>query len=344
MVFVKKIANSRRCLRATERKIKFDDSDYISKQYNYHYQTEVCKYLMLLLINGNEFSGATLFYIHLLVEKLIPILGSDSIYKEELESCASVNNSIILDFQFLEFSFVLLTVLRALSELAEMFVLVLVTSLMCYLISRMRKSSHMNIRRYICVVCLIGVAIVVSSYYTFLMVLGKLVYLLVFTYNYILFLIYVRRFKQCLLQAAIERLVQHRSNRIEMKQYKYFCYSINCICISVLFIMVGAYLGVIARYMITFIFFGDCIFPSIFMPQLINLEPLSNAEIMKIFTIFYYIDDASSLSGCIGLFIGGFPLFFITIGIWMRSVARKIRRESPIQHRYQNASKNDHQC
>ena len=289
---------------------------------------------MLLFINCMEFSGAALSYIHLLTEKLIITFDSDNINKEEFEMCASVNNSIILNFQFLGSSYVLLTVVRTLTELADMLVIVVLTSLMRYLISRMKKSCHMNIRRYICIKCLIGVAMLIASYYTFLTPLGKLAYLVVITNNYVLFLNYVKKFKQSLLQSAMERLVQHKSNRIEMKQYRYFSYSINCICIGFSFLMVGAYLGITARNMISFIFFGECVFPTAFLPQLISLDSLNETQITKIFTILHDMNTLSRLSIGIGVFITAFPLFFITICIWKLSAVRMMKRESPTQHRY----------
>ena len=73
---------------------KFDNTDYISQQYNYHFKTEVCKQLMLVIISSMEISGGVLAYIHLILEKCI---NSDNIYKEELMRCASLNNSIILN-------------------------------------------------------------------------------------------------------------------------------------------------------------------------------------------------------------------------------------------------------
>ena len=338
VILLIRMFNSRRYIKATERKIQFDNTDYISQQYNYHFKTEVCKQLMLVIISSMEISGGVLAYIHLILEKCI---NSDNIYKEELMRCASLNNSIILNFQFVESSYVLLTTARALRDLAEVLVLVLITSLMSYLLSRMKKSSHINFRRYICIICIIGIAIIITSYYTFLLALGKLAYLVVITYNCILFLIYVKRFKQSLLQAAIERLVQYGSNRIEMRQYTYFSYTMNLICIGILLILVATYLGIIARTMISFIFFGDCVFPTIFYPQLINLKSLNNEEISKIFTIFRDIDYLSSGVAYIGLFIGCFPLIFVTIAIWVRSIARITRRECQIQHRYQVISRRD---
>ena len=338
VIFIIKIAKARRYKKAAERRIIYDNADYVSEQYNYHYQTEICKYSILLVISLAEISAAVISYIHSILEKYILTINTSSIYKDQLERCAIVNNSIILDFQYVESSFVPLAVLRAIDEFVKMSVPVLVTSLMSYLISRMKKSYHINIRRYICVIYLIGIFDIITSYYTFLMPVGKLAYLVAFTYNYILFLTYVKKFKQSLLQAAMERLVQHGENMIEMKQYKYFCYSINCFCVGLSFMIIGAIFGISARNMISFIFFGRCMFPTAFMPELISLDSLNKMGVSRIFSILYDINEVSSVLACIGSFFASFPLVFITICIWMRSAARIIRRQSRIQYRYQGFS------
>ena len=338
VIFIIKIAKARRYKKATERRIIYDKTDYISEQYNYHYQTEICKYSMLLVISLAEISAAVIAYIHLPLEDYITTMDTSNIYRYQLKRCAIVNSSIILNFQYVQSSFVPLAVLRAIGKFVEMLVPVLVTCLMSYLISRMKKSYHINIRRYICVICMIGIFDIITSYYTFLMPLGKLAYLVTFIYNYILFLIYVKKFKQSLLQAAMERLVQYGDNRIEMKQYKYFCYSINCICVSFSFAIIGTILTIIAQNMIFFIFFGKCVFPTAFMPELINSESRRNMGVSKIFSIFYDIYEVSCVLAFIGLLISSIPLVFITIGIWMRSAARIIRQQSRLQYRYQGFS------
>ena len=93
--------------------------------------------------------------MHLLLERLIPMFDSDNVYTEALDECASVNNFLILNFQFVESSYVSLAVLRALTEFAKMVFLVILISLMGYLVSRMKRSRHINIRKYICVIFLI---------------------------------------------------------------------------------------------------------------------------------------------------------------------------------------------
>ena len=52
--------------------------------------------------------------------------------------------------------------------------------------------------------------------------LSDTIYLIILTYFHILFVSHVKKFKQALLQAAIERLVKHGSNDIEIKQFKKF--------------------------------------------------------------------------------------------------------------------------
>ena len=338
VVFVKRIYLSRNYKRAVERNLRADPSDYISEQYNYHYQTEIRKYALLLLINFAEITVTILSYLHFVLEEYDPFLNRDSIYRRDLESCTSVNNSVIIDFQLRESSVPLLTLIRALRDVTEIVVPGLVTYLMSYLIGRMKKSRYMNIRRYILIIFPISMAIVITSYHTFLIALSKAIYLLAIAYYYIMLIIYVKRFKQALLQLAIERLAQFGSNGIEMKQYRYFSYTINCICIGLYFIIAATYLGIIARIMVSFIFFGRCVFPTSFIPQLIDLESLNSEQVIKLFLIFYYSNELSSVCACIGAFLFILPIVFITIGIWIRSAYRMVRRNPSVQSKYTNVS------
>ena len=340
VVSVKRVILSKRCKKATERNLKIDPTDYISEQYNYHYQTEICKYVLLILTNIAETSISSISCILCFLEYHYSI-NKDNIYREELESCTSINNSIIIEFQLIESSVPLLTVIRALRDVTELFGLGLLIYLMSYLMRRMRYTGHTNVRRYICTVSIISLVIVLTSFSTFLLPLCKSIFLLAITYTCVMFLIYANRFKKTLLHRAIERLVQHGSNRREMLQYKYFSYTINFIIIGICLIGLAIYLGVIARIMISFIFFGKCVLPTSFMPQLIDLETLSNEQVMKIFTVFSDMDTISSVLACIGFILLIFPLVSITIIIWIQLVYRMFRGNSSVQIRYRNASNFD---
>ena len=336
VVLVKRTYLYRKYKRAVERKLRYDPSDYISEQFNYHYQTEICKYVLFFVMNFVEGSIVVLSYAHTLLEHH-PFTNA-SIYREAIVSCTGVNNSIIIDFQLLECSIPLLVILRSVRDVGELYLVVLINCLMSYLMGRMKKSGHINTRRYVSIIFIISVGIVLSSYHTLLIPLSKSIYLLVATYNYILFLIYVKRFKQALLQAARERLIQHGSNDREMKQYRYFSYTINCICIGGCFLIIATYLGIIARIMISFIFFGKCVFPTSFIPQLIDLDTLNNEEVTKIFAIFNDMNNLSIVIVYPGSFIFFFPVVSITIGIWIRSAYKMIRGKYSVQFRYKNAS------
>ena len=148
----------------------------------------------------------------------------------------------------------------------------------------------------------------------------------------IMFLIYVKRFKQALLQIAIERLAQYRSNGREMKQYRYFSYTTNYICTGLSFILTALYIGIISRFMITLIFFNKCNFPLNLLPQF-----SFGRGSTKVFMAFYYLNFVSTLLAYTGGFLVTSPLIFITISIWIISAYKKIRGKSSAQFRYKFA-------
>ena len=195
LVFVKKIYLSINYKRAAERILKYDSSDYISEQYYYHYQTEISKYLLMVLITMTEMLVAILTYLHYVLENNETIINIHSLYRDELESCGHVNNSVIITYQLKESSIPLLTSIRALSDVADIFVPGLVTCLMSYLIGRMKKSNHINIKRFFSILSVVSFVIVLTSTYTYLIILSKSIYILVMTCNCILFLFYTKRFK-----------------------------------------------------------------------------------------------------------------------------------------------------
>ena len=338
LFFVKRIYFSLKYKRAVERQLKYDNSDYINEQYKYHFETEVSKYVLLLSISLTEVSLVALSYIHYVIESYDPNISIDSIYGQELRSCTDINNSVIIYFQFKESTIPLLTTLRAFRNVVDILLPGLVVCLMSYLLGRMKKSSYMNIRRYICVIFLISEAILLTSYYTFLIPISKSIYILVITYNYILFLLYKRRFKQALLHTAIELLVQHRSNGREMKQYRFFSYTINCISFGLCLSLAAIYLGAISRILIFLIFFGKCAFPTSFMPPLIELETLNSEDVMKIFTVLSDTNELSSVLACVGGSFISFPLILFTLARWICCVYNCFRKKPPVQFRFKIAS------
>ena len=167
IVFNRKIYLARRYKRTAWRNITEDNTDYIGVQYYHHYQTEICKYIMLLLINVSEVFVGISYYIQTMVEDLDFVLEEKSMLKEELENCTSLNNSMLIDFQYKE-TFLLLSMFRSFGNAVYLFIPALGICLMNYLIWRMKNmnSKIMNIKRFIFILSMTSLFIFITSFFT----------------------------------------------------------------------------------------------------------------------------------------------------------------------------------
>ena len=251
------------------------------------------------------------------------------------------NNSILKDISIDEFGNPILMSLETIGNVADIFVVGLGVCLMNYLIGRMKhiEISIPNIKRFILILSVVSVLIILSSFFIFLSNLNKALSLTALTVFYIMFLLEVRRFKQALLHIGIERLAQHGSNKIEMKQYRYFSYNMNCICLGFFLITFSVHFGLITHLITSGLFFGDCYFPFYFFPGYEAILTLSEKDITKIVRIMGYIGTINETVACIGVFLWAFPLVFITILIWIKFIWKKIRgNSSQIRYNYEQFS------
>ena len=330
-------------MKGAARNYSDEDSIYLCKQIQYHYKTEIGKYLLLLGINFVEVSGAVFYYLQLIFQYFISTYTSVLVERNTsshipMEQCAVINNSMLIKYQIGTSAIPLLTTLRALGNVADMFVVGLGVCLMNYLIGRM-KNCHtmiMDIRRFILILSVISMFIILTSYFTFFIILSKVVFLPALTVYYVKFLIYVKRFKQALLQIAIERLAQHGSNEMEMKQYLYFSYSMNTICIGFFLITTSAYIGNIVRVFSCAVLFGNCYFPFnlLHFTGYMTMPTNKEIDVPMIVKILLYIDKSTEAVACTGIILFISPFICITLYTWIIIVYRKIRGKSAVQFRY----------
>ena len=167
IVFNRKIYLARRYKRTAWRNITEDNTDYIGVQYYLHYQTEIYKYILLLLINVSEVFVGISYYIQTMVEDLDFVLEEKSMLKEELENCTSLNNSMLIDFQYKE-TFLLLSMFRSFDNAVDLFIPALGICLMNHLIWRMKNmnSKIMNIKRFIFILSMTSLFIFITSFFT----------------------------------------------------------------------------------------------------------------------------------------------------------------------------------
>ena len=85
--------------------------------------------------------------------------------------------------------------------------------------------------------------------------------------------------KRALLQRALERLIQHGSNNIEMKEYRYFKYTVNIIYCLILCICMGQSIVYIPRYAMGVLINQRCYFP-------INVDSSCSCNVIVTFYLF----------------------------------------------------------
>ena len=334
IVFLRRIYSSRKYARGAARHLTNDESSYLCQQICYHYRTEIGKYSFMFAITIIELIGGVSYYIKLLLEEYNPIIYKNQML--QLDECANWNYSILMNIPFDESGNPLLLALDVIGHVADLCVAGLGVCLMSYLFGKIKHidASIINIKRFILILSSISVLIVLFSLSAFLRNLSKLFFTIALSIYYIMFLSEVKRFKRALLQLAFERLAQHGSHAEEMRQYRYFCYSMNCVCVGFFLITAVVHMELIQHFIVSGLFFGDCYFPFYFFSEYETLLPLSENDISRIVRIIGYIKSFGNAIACMGIAFWAFPLIFVTIIIWINIVWKKIRGHSTVQFRY----------
>ena len=314
------IYKSKKYMKGAARLITDKDSGYVCQQFLYHYQTEVRKYEFFCMINFVELSAGLFYYVQLILETY---KHDSTNLRIEVENCTCNRNiSVLIDYQIRTTANPLIITLRALGNSFEMITFGLGICLMKYLIIRIKKidykSNFKTYLKYILILSVTSIFVVVTSFFTYLIILSKCIFLPTITLSFILFMKQVKRFKQALLHRAIERLSQHGSNYIEMKQYTHFSYTMNCICLGMSFFIFSSYLTNTIRFIVCWLFFSACYFPFNLLPTL----SLAEKEAMNIFQTLNHFGVLSDVSACIGAIAFTSPFIIITFCLWINHVYR----------------------
>ena len=195
-------------------------------------------------------------------------------------------------------------------NVSDMFVVGLGGCLISYLIGRMKNNETKitNNRRFILILSILSVLIILLSLFPFFINLTRVIFISVLTRNFIVFVRYVKKFKRALFQAAIERLAQYGSNVREMRQYKYFSYSMNCICIGFFLILTNLYIVAIICFIVCGLFFGNCYFPFYFFSEYEAVLSINDQDVTNIVRILEYISIIGGLIGMYGRSLLAVPI------------------------------------
>ena len=205
--------------------------------------------------------------------------------------------------------------LDAIGNSVDLFVPTFGICLMHYLIFRMKEIDYPH-TRFLCLfltlTAFLSGIIITTATVPYLNVISTAFYIISISLYFVFFVKISNRFKRALLQLALQRLTQTGTNVREMKQYKYFKYSMNVICIGFFFIVVGTSLLLFQCDLVSAIFFAKCYFPFNFLPPITFLVQSEYAAHIFFQTLFF----AKVISECImstGLLLWLLPFVIITL-------------------------------
>ena len=231
--------------------------------------------------------------------------------------------------------------LNAIGRSAELFVATFCACLMNYLIIRIKKIKHpygtLNSRIFIILTTLLSAVIILTGYIQYTSILSIILFDICLITYFCVFVYTSKRFKRALLQRALECLIQHGSNKEEMKQYKYCKFTLTIISCAYLLIIISTKLIHIPVLLVSALFYGNCYFPFNLFPSL-NYVILSEEAIRTFLKVSHYVYlIGRAVLGITYLFVL-FSSVFITISIWIKQLRKYIYGNKKI--RYSTANTN----
>ena len=329
IVFIRRIISYRKYKRGVARCVTDEESAYLNKQFCYHYDTEIWKYVYLLAIILLEILSGSLF---VLVNFLPQYYWYNSFFNssENTTGVFSIfvqcreNRTIVVDGD-LNIIISELTLIYGIGRSTQLFIPIFIVCLMNYLIIRIKKIKYYrrssNPRYLVLITILITLFTFISNLIQTLRVLSQITFEIALAIYFCLLIITSNQFKRALLQRTLQRLIQHGSNKIEMKQYRYFKYTINMICLGFLLIFTGQCSLRITRLYVGVLINPRCYFPFYLFSQFIQPNP----SVDKVYKYTYYIAIIGRVVGHIGIIIGLTPFILLTIIIWIVKIQKLIR-------------------
>ena len=301
IVFLKRINCFRKYQRGIAKQITNVESVYINEQYYYHYETHIRVLVYLILMNLVEVSIGCNFFVARVLDYYYRSTGKYMLFINVLEQCINVNNDTVLENQIIDYYIPYLNILGSISHILFLYFAVIAINLMNYLIKRNLKVPKLNClvncRALLTMASIIGVFDLASAYFTTFVSLNIIIRLSSLFPYYIIFVKTANQFKSTLFKTAIQRLAQHGSNREELKQYKYFKYTINIICLGGIIALIAQLLQSISTCLTNIIFFENCFFPF----NIYNLfqDRIQSDELMKYLVVVFTLGEVTNFVGSI---------------------------------------------
>ena len=333
-IFAKRIHCYRKYKRGVGRCLS-GDSGYLNKQFYYHYETEIWKNTLLLLIIFSENIASIVFFIsNMIYHYLSHHQASNNTHELCNTKCTIYYIAALNQYDFLNG-------LKYIAKSAELFMLALCTCLMNYLFIRIKMIKQpyntLNSRLFLIITTLLSTVIILTGFIQYTTVISSVLFFVCVITYICIFVHTSKRFKYALLQRALERLTQHGSNKEEMKQYRYCKHTFNILTCGYLLIILGETLFDFMQLVISTLFYGNCYFPFDFFPSLnLVIETVAAGETFS--QVVKYLELIGITTCYIGLVVFFVPMLYITILIWIKHINRCIHGKERIKYSTVDAS------
>ena len=327
IIFIRRIHSYKIFQKSAYRNILDFNSGYINEQWYYHYETEIWKYIYLLTTNFTEVLG-TIFYfierIYIIYLESNPKLHLNNIQKNE--KCGNVNNTYLVESYTIKSSIVFMNIIKSIGNIADIVLVSLLICLMNYLTMRIKRIETsprtFSNTSILFMTCIVSVLILLLCSIHPLLLLGRTIFVLAFTVVFWNFFRTVKQFRLTLQMKSIQRLAQHGSNKVEMRENKYFKYTTNILCVGFFLIFVFRLLSNAMEMLVHILFFSDCIF--IMNLSLNKHFQISNEALNIANVILSYLSMLERLESLFEALIFLVPFFLVTLHIWYKLIRKAI--------------------
>ena len=321
IVFIRRIINYRKYKRGAARCITDEESAYLNKQFCYHYDTEIWKYVYLLAINILEnLTGITMYLNYIIPTHIASTIKTNGTFNvgDCFSGTVGNNRNIVIMCNVLKF-------FHGVGKSVELLMFLTIVCLMNYLIIRIKKidsfKSNSNSRFLLWITTLICSFILISNSITTLHILSLITFSIAIVVYFCIFVKVARSFKRALLERAIERLAQHGSNQQEMRQYTYFNCTINFIGCAFLLVIIGEiilYIPAISIGLTNQVSY----LPFNLFPQ-INFSQQFTSSILP--WILRFVIIIGRIANFFGIILELLPYILITLRIWILQIYKLVR-------------------
>ena len=292
-------------------------SGYEKEQLHYNFETDIRKYTILLLIIACEIICVFLYIAVDSYKRILPFHKvSNTTVELPYSECLSYNKPGLNRFVFyaeIPYVYGVSTIAKS----AEFFVIAFTIYLMNYLITRIKNIKLVNSRRFFLLTALLCGVFIVTGFIESLSILNTIFFLILLITYICLFIRTSKHFKRALLQRAMERLIQHRSNKRAMKDYRNTKFYLNILSCGYLLMITSNIQYSISEISVSILFFGNCYFPSNLFPSLSNVMQ-TEGEIgifIEVLDIIGWLGLAITYTGLVVIW---FPMLRITIYYWIK--------------------------